>query len=141
MPHFSHAFFIERPLERVFAVATTARYWPDWHPATLGVGGDVDHPARLGDTIVERVNIGGREGEGTWTVVEADPPHRLALAATTGLGRLRIVYTLTQDAGRTRFQRDLSYEGGPPPLAALMEQQSAEGVRRLKALLEREIPA
>ena len=50
------------------------RFWPVWHPATRGVAGDVDHPAQLGDQIIEHVTIAGVEGSGTWTVVEYDRP-------------------------------------------------------------------
>jgi len=36
------------PPERVFDLVTTARYWPDWHPATLAVGGVTERPMALG---------------------------------------------------------------------------------------------
>ena len=44
MPTVSHHFVA------VFDVVTTAWYWTEWHPATRGIEGDVDHPARPGIT-------------------------------------------------------------------------------------------
>ena len=79
MPQVSHHFVVDRPIDAVFDVVTTARFWPDWHPATRGVEGDIDHPARLGDKITEHVTIAGIQGSGTWSVVELDRPHHLAL--------------------------------------------------------------
>jgi hypothetical protein len=67
MPRVSHHFVADRPIDAVFDVATTARFWPEWHPATRGVEGDIGHPARLGDQITEHVTIGGIQGSGTWT--------------------------------------------------------------------------
>ncbi len=79
MPSASHHFVADRPIDAVFDVVTTARFWPAWHPATRGVEGDVDHPAQLGDQIIEHVTIAGVDGSGTWTVVEYDRPYHLAL--------------------------------------------------------------
>ena len=140
MPSFSHQTVIERPIEAVFDAATTAKHWPQWHPATVGVGGQTERPAQLGDQIVERAVIGGRTGEGTWTVVERVRPYTLTLQSHTSLGEATIRYTLREEDGRTVFQRDLSYELGPPELEAVMEQQSAQAVRQLKMLLERLLP-
>jgi len=66
MPRVSHHFVTDRPLEAVFDIVTTARFWTEWHPATRSVEGDVDHPAQLGDQITEYVRIAGIEGSGTW---------------------------------------------------------------------------
>ena len=86
----SHEVVVDRVIGAVFDVVTTARYWPQWHPATRAVEGDIDRPARLGDEIIEHVTIAGREGFGTWTVVEHDPPNHLALESDTAMGHLRI---------------------------------------------------
>ena len=76
MPRVSHHFVVDRPIDAVFDVVTTARFWPEWHPATRGVEGDTGRPARFGDQITEYVTIAGIQGSGTWTAVEHD--HRLA---------------------------------------------------------------
>lgn len=142
MPKVSHHFVVERPIDAVFGVVSTARFWPEWHPATRGVDGDVDHPARLGDRIIEHVTIAGIEGTGTWTVVEHDPPHRLALETDLSAGRLRISYQFsTTEGGGTRFQRDLEFPPLGPEATAAMEAQSAQGIARLAGLVQREIPA
>jgi hypothetical protein len=142
MPSVSHYFVVDRPVGAVFDIVTTARFWTEWHPATRGVEGDVDHPARLGDQITEHVTIAGVQGTGTWTVVERDPPYHLALEASLAFGRLRISYQLSQTAsGGTRLQRDLDYPELGPQVSAAMEAQSADGAAALARLVEREIPA
>jgi Polyketide cyclase / dehydrase and lipid transport len=142
MPRVSHYLVVDRPVGAVFDVVTTGRFWTEWHPATRGVEGDVDHPARLGDQITEHVTIAGFDGSGTWTVVERDPPYRLALETSRQGGRLRISYQHSQMAsGGTRLQRDLDYLELGPQVSVAMQAQSAGGVIALARLLEREIPA
>ena len=142
MPRVSHHFVADRPIDAVFDVVTTARFWPEWHPATRGVEGDIDHPARLGDQIIEHVTIAGIQGSGTWTVVEHDRPHHLALETDLAFGHLRISYELTTvDGGRTRFQRDLDFPELGPQVSAAMETQSAEGIGCLARLVQRQAPA
>ena len=141
MPQVSHHFVTDRPIDGVFDIVTTARFWPVWHPATRGVEGDIDHPARLGDQITEHVTIAGIEGSGTWTVMQYDRPHHLALETDLAVGHLRISYQLTAlSGGGTRFQRDLDFPELGPQVSAAMEAQSAEGITSLARLVEREIP-
>ena len=141
MPRVSHHFVVDRPIGAVFDVVTTARFWTEWHPATRGVEGDVGHPARLGDQIIEHVTIAGIEGSGTWTVVEHDPPCHLALESNLAAGVMRISYQLSQAAGGgTRFQRDLDFPEFGPQVSAAMEAQSAEGIANLARLVRRELP-
>ena len=45
MPRVSHHFVTDRPIDAVFDIVTTARFWTGWHPATRAVEGDVNHPA------------------------------------------------------------------------------------------------
>ena len=140
MPRVSHHFVVDRPIGPVFDFVTTARFWPQWHPATRGVEGDIDHPARVGDRITEHVTVAGISGTGTWTVVECAPPHSLTLEADLGPARLRISYRLDPEAdGRTRFRRDLDFPELGPEIGAAMEEQSAAGVANLARLVEREV--
>ena len=142
MPRVSHHFVVDRPIDAVFNVVTTARFWPEWHPATRGVEGDIDHPARLGDKVTEHVTIAGIQGSGTWSVVELDRPHHLALETDLVFGHLRISYQLTTvDGGRTRFQRDLDFPELGPQVSAAMQAQSAEGITSLAHLVQRQVPA
>lgn len=141
MPRVSHHFVVDREIGAVFDVVTTARFWPEWHPATRGVEGDVGQPARLGDQIIEHVTIAGTRGSGTWTVVEHDRPHRLALETDLAVGHLRISYQLSQEtSGATWFQRDLDFPELGPEVSAAMEAQSAAGIANLARLVQREIP-
>jgi uncharacterized protein YndB with AHSA1/START domain len=140
--HLRHEIVVNRPLAAVFAVATTTRHWPQWHPATLRVEGAIDAPARLGDRIVEHVRIAGNEGSGTWVVTVCEPPHRLVLDSTdAGIGHVRISYTVTREGDGTRFVRELDLPPLSAPVQAAMDEQSAAGLSALAALLEREIPA
>ena len=142
MPQVSHHFVVDRPIDAVFDVVTTARFWPEWHPATRGVEGDIEHPARLGDKITEHVTIAGIQGSGTWSVVELDRPHHLALETDLAFGHLRISYQLIAvDGGRTRFQRDLDFPELGPQVSAAMQAQSAEGITSLAHLVQRQVPA
>jgi hypothetical protein len=141
MPRVSHHFIVDRPVAAVFDIVTTARFWPEWHPATRGVEGDIGQPARLGDKIIEHVTIAGIEGTGTWTVTEYGPPHRLALETDLAVGHLRIGYQLAAVPGGTRFQRDLDFPELGARVNAAMEAQSAEAIACLARLVEREIPA
>ncbi len=142
MPQVSHHFVVDRPIDAVFDVVTTARFWPEWHPATRGVEGDIEHPARLGDKITEHVTIAGIQGSGTWSVVELDRPQHLALETDLAFGHLRISYQLTAvDGGRTRFQRDLDFPELGPQVSAAMQAQSAEGITSLAHLVQRQVPA
>lgn len=140
MPRISHDLVVDRPVEAVFDLATTAKYWPEWHPATVRVEGDVDVPARLGSRITEYVNIGGLDGSGTWTVIAYQRPRRLVLAADTAIGHLEIAYSASVDADGTRFERTLTYPDLGEALDQIMEQQSAAAVANLKTLLERQLP-
>jgi hypothetical protein len=141
MPQVSHHFVVDRPIQAVFDVVTTVGFWPQWHPATRGVEGAIDHPARLGDRVTEHVTIAGIEGSGTWTVTEYDPPRHLALEADLAFGHLRISYRLEEaEGGATRFQRDLDFPQLGPNIEAVMEAQSAQGVASLARLVEREVP-
>jgi uncharacterized protein YndB with AHSA1/START domain len=141
MPRVSHHFTTDRPIDAVFDVVTTARHWTQWHPATRAVEGNIDHPARLGDQFTEHVTIAGVEGSGTWTVVEYDRPHHLALEADLAIGHLRISYELTTvDGGGTRFQRDLEFPDFGPVIGAAMEDQSAAGITNLAQLVRRQVP-
>src|SRR5438046_7082022 len=58
----------------VFDLITTARLWPQWHPATKGVGGGVERPYGLGDLIHERGRIGDKDCERTWNAGEYPRP-------------------------------------------------------------------
>jgi uncharacterized protein YndB with AHSA1/START domain len=136
---------IAAPPDRVFAYVTKAANWPRWHPQSRAVSGVVDRTPQPGEKTIEDFEIAGRKGRATWVSVAVDPPRRWEFEGRgEGGGGARIVYTLTATSGGTRFERDLTYRG--PNLAftvanalklrAVMEADSAEAVRRLKAAVE-----
>ncbi len=141
MPRVSQDFTVDRPIGAVFEIVTTARYWPDWHPATRAVDGDIGRPAQLGDKITEHATIAGVDGSGTWTVTEYDPPNHLALETNLAVGHLRISYHLaTNPDGTTSFRRDLDFPDLGQHINSVMQAQSAAGTASLARLVEQEIP-
>ncbi|MBV8233476.1 MAG: SRPBCC family protein [Planctomycetaceae bacterium] len=134
---------IRRPVAQVFAFATTPGNWPRWHPASLSVTGAVDHPLEVGEQVTEEFQYGGRRGTVVWTVRRRESPHVWSIDTEAADGTsATITYTLTPGPdGGTTFQRDLVFTAlnlqvdwaliGP-----LVEQQSAEALDRLKAVLE-----
>jgi hypothetical protein len=137
-----NAIHIDGPVEAVFDLVTTTRYWPQWHPATEAVGGVTDRPLALGDQIFESARIGGRLHEGTWTVAEHLRPVRVVLQI--GDGRIQITYRFAQFEQQTELRRELRYRpedfaGGatdPAALAERMHAQSQTALEQLKPLVE-----
>jgi hypothetical protein len=133
---------IDGSVERVFDLVTTTKYWTQWHPATIGVGGVTDRPLTLGDIVREQARIGGQVYEGDWTVAEHVRPSRLVLSA--GSGRLQIRYTFRPVGSATEFVRELEFNpadfargaADPASVEALMYRQSEEGLQKLKQLVE-----
>ena len=123
----------------VFDLITTARLWPQWHPATKGVGGVVERPYGLGDMIHERGRIGDKDFETTWKVVEYARPSKIVLQSQNA--PTRITYTFTPGKGMTVFTRKLEYEAenfaAVRELEKVMRDQSEQGVKQLKALVEK----
>lgn len=138
-----NAVTIDGPIDAVFDEVTTTRSWPDWHPATVAVGGVTDRPIALGDTIHERARIGGKEYEGDWTVVEHERPTRVVMSV---LGTAtRISYAFAADGtDSTRFTRTLEFDAAdfagsaaePAALEHLMFTQSEAALAKLKRLVE-----
>jgi uncharacterized protein YndB with AHSA1/START domain len=125
--------------EAVFDLITTARLWPQWHPATKAVGGVVERPYGLGDLIHERGRIGEKDFETTWKVVEHARPSKIVLQSQKA--PTRITYTFTAGKGSTAFTRKLEYQAesfsAVRELENVMRAQSERGVNQLKALVEK----
>jgi uncharacterized protein YndB with AHSA1/START domain len=123
----------------VFDLITTARLWPQWHPATKGVGGVVERPYGLGDLIHERGQIGDKEFQTTWKVVEHVRPSKIVLQSQTA--PTRITYTFTGGKGTTAFTRRLEYRADSfaavKELEKVMRDQSEQAVKQLKTLVEK----
>jgi hypothetical protein len=127
----------------VFDLVTTARFWPQWHPASRAVGGVTQRPFQLDDRIHERGQIAGSDFQVTWTVVEHVRLTRVVLQCDAPPAR--ITYAFRVRATGTEFQRALEYDPAAfraaaldeGKLAALLHAQSEEALGRLKALVER----
>jgi uncharacterized protein YndB with AHSA1/START domain len=130
---------INGPSKAVFDLITTARLWPQWHPATKGVGGVVERPYGLGDLIHERGRIGDKDFETTWKVIEHVRPSKIVLQSQKA--PTRITYTFTAGKGTTVFTRKLEYKpevfASVKELEKVMREQSEQGVTQLKALVEK----
>jgi hypothetical protein len=131
---------------RIFDLVTTAKYWTQWHPATLGVSGQIENPMSLGDVIRERAKIGQAIGENDWTVTEWERPNKVVLSMpATRLGDLKITYFFTPHKDGVEYTRELEYDasGFPSEVAKSIEQQmnsdSAEALKRIKALVEQQV--
>ena len=144
----ANSVLVRRPIAAVFDTATTARYWPRWHPASRRVSGATDHPLQLGEQITERAWIARLPGTLRWTCVAQDRPHRLALEAPGPPLHAWIVYTFDQRGPEVLVTRTFSYTITVPLggivdallVAGMMKKQATEAVVNLRALLEAEIP-
>lgn len=140
---------IERTPAEVYNYVTTPGNWPHWHPSSLGVSGATDHPLLVGEQVTEQFLVAGYQGTVVWTVVQRQAPLRWAISgkiADGGSGK--VSYRLTQVDGGTRFEREFEY-ARPNLLFALADRfslrakvtaESAEALRRLKAVLEGQLP-
>jgi len=142
MTQVSNTIQIHGPLAAVFDLVTTTRFWPQWHPATIGVGGVTERPFQLGDKIRERARIGAQTYEGSWTVIEHVRPIQVVLAS--GSGRNRIRYSFEQVGEVVHYRRALEYHpedfaasvADPALLETLMFTQSEQALQKVKALVE-----
>jgi hypothetical protein len=137
---------VARPVEQVFDYVTTSGNWPQWHPSSLGVRGATERPMQVGEQVTEEFFVAGRRGSVVWTVTDCDPPRRWDIDGQI-VGRSSggiITYALTPVDGGTRFEREFVYMM-PNALFSLFDRliyrrrvqaESAEALRRLKAVLE-----
>lgn len=131
---------INGSLEAIFDLVTTTRFWPQWHPATSGVGGVTERPMQLGDKVRERAIIGGKTYEGNWTVVDHTRPARVVLLMESG--RIKISYSFQANGSATEFKRELEFypedfgAADPIALGKFMHAQSEQALAKLKTLVE-----
>jgi hypothetical protein len=140
-----HEIEVATPAGDAFAFVSTARNWERFHPMTLGVRGDVDHPAVAGEEIVEYATT--RPSTLVWRVLDHVPGERWSLRGWLQFGRLWrrevavLTYTFAPSGEGTRIRREMTYEPGWfAPLLPLVrgrtERQCEDALRRLKAALE-----
>lgn len=141
---------IARSPGAVFDYVTTPGNWPRWHPSSLAVAGATDHSLRMGEVVDEDFIVAGYQGRVRWTVVQRQAPQRWAIAGKIEEGGSgKVSYRLTAVDGGTLFEREFEY-ARPNLLFLLADQlrvrrqvtaESAEALRRLKAVLEGQAPA
>src|SRR5471032_3712126 len=129
----------------VYAYVTTPANWPRWHPSSLAVMGATDHPLRIGEQVSEDFLVAGYAGRVQWTVTQREVP-----TAWTINGKIKdggsgqVSYHLTPTSEGTLFERDFDYArpnllfvlADTFKLHRLIDAESAEALRRLKAALE-----
>lgn len=129
-------------IEPIFDLATSARYWPQWHPASRAVAGVLQRPYLLGDVIHERAEFLGHVVNVTWRIAEHRRPTHVVLQATNATAR--IVYAFQPEQDAVLFTRSLNYDAeilravfsDEKKLHELMAQQSQHSLQKLKELIE-----
>lgn len=140
-----HSITINRPLQQVFDYATTPMHWPEWHPSSLRLSGDIRQSAPSGARFEEDIRAAGREGHAIWQVTDrtADVSWKATARLNNGV-TLSVSYLVSGDENTTRFQRILRYDLPNPWLKFLnflvlgrrVERESARSLRQLKERLE-----
>ena len=137
---------IRKPIEQVFDYVTTPDNWPQWHPSSEWVNGEMNRSLQVGEQVTEAFAIAGRRERVVWTVREYQAPRRWmigGLVKGNQSGRT-ITYTLSSRIDGTTLEREFIYSM-PGPLLALLdwlilrrrvETESHEALRRLKMVLE-----
>jgi hypothetical protein len=143
--HILTAASIGRAPATLFDFVTTPVHWPAWHPSSLSVSGQTDHPLDIGEQVTEEFRVAGRRGRVVWTVTAREYPAKWSIdGVIDGRAAGTVTYTLTQEANGTRFQREFTY-GAPSlwfaianrlVLRSKIQSESDEAVARLKILLE-----
>jgi uncharacterized protein YndB with AHSA1/START domain len=136
---------IDRPPAVVFDFVTTPGHWPAWHPSSLSVSGQTDHPLNVGEKVTESFRVAGRRGVVVWTVRQRDPPRKWSIdGEIDGKFAGTVTYRLAPDASGTRFTREFTYRAPSLWFALIngivlrkkIQSESDEAVARLKQLLE-----
>src|SRR5579859_2416364 len=102
--------YIAYPVEEVYNFVTTPGNWPSWHPSSIAVTGDADHPQVVGEQCTEEFMVAGRQGKAVWTVTEREYPSRWVIRGMVeGRSRGVVSYMLRPEGNGTRFERTFIY--------------------------------
>ncbi len=134
---------IDGNLEGVFDIITTARFWPQWHPATTEVGGVTQRPYQLGDRIHERGRIRNKDYLITWKVTEYIRPTHVVLRSERSAAE--ITYSFHENVYKTVFERNLEFRMEDlddlmltrDQVVGLMKAQSESAVNEVKNSVEK----
>ena len=134
---------IDVPCAVVYEFVTNPHQWGSWHPATAAVRAAPHRPLRVGESVVESIRAAGRRFEAHWVVQVAQEPRWWRIETETSRGCARIDYELDATSTGCFFRRTLQYRtaGAWRVLDGtvtrwLLERQSRQALRRLRALLE-----
>ena len=137
----THEIVIGAPPEAVFDYVCNPHSWPEWLAASHEIDG-TDRPLKLGETFREQWQI--RRGMITlnWTVTESERPNAWTCKAHTDfIGPIVIRYGFANEAGRTRYRRELSNPDRPnePTEDQLkrMDEEAWIGLENIKKQVER----
>lgn len=140
---------IGRPPADVFNYVTTPIHWPEWHPSSLAVSGNVDHSLLIGETVLEDFRVAGRQGRVTWRVAAREPDRLWQISGDIeGREAGQVTYRLTATDAGTHFVREFDYRSANLLFALLnrlslrgqIDAESQQAVRQLKARLEAASP-
>lgn len=139
---------IGRAPSAVFEFVTTPAHWPAWHPSSLSVQGETDHPLDVNEQVTEEFRVAGRRGRVVWTVTVKTYPVTWSIdGVIDGRAAGTVTYMLTPTASGTHFVREFTYRApslwfalvNRIVLKGTIQSESDEAVTRLKRLLESDV--
>ncbi|MDZ4813046.1 MAG: SRPBCC family protein [Pseudomonadota bacterium] len=142
-----HYISIAVELNSAFDFVRTPGHWPNWHPSSLRLYGDVNRRLGVGDSFEEDICAAGRKARLRWQVVTCVPPTLWTAHARADNGvLLQLSYRLAQHGDRVHFKRELSYRVSGWWLNLLnfmllrrrIAAESKISLSQLRTLLERE---
>jgi uncharacterized protein YndB with AHSA1/START domain len=140
-----HDILIDAPPEAVFDYVCNPHSWPEWLAASHKIEGP-DQPLGLGQTFREEWQIRRGTIELHWAVTESNRPTAWTCRAETDfMGPIVIRYSFADEAGRTRYTRELSNPDRPsePTQDQLtrMDEEARIGLDNIKKQVERRFAA
>lgn len=140
-----HDILIDALPEAVFDYVCNPHSWPRWLAASHEIDGP-DRPLNTGETFREQWQIRRGMISLDWTVTESARPKVWACRADTEfIGPIVIRYTFANDAGRTRYTRELTNPDRPiePTKDQLsrMDEEARIGLANIKSLVEARLAA
>ena len=128
MPSIKNKIVIERPIEKVFDLATTTKHRPTWHTQCLKVKGSTENPIQLNEKASEIVNLLGKKKRVEWTCVFYERPTKLILESKSSQISSTIEYTFIKENGAIEFTRFLEYQF--QPLLKILELITFRAMRK-----------
>ena len=136
---------IDAPPEIVFDYVCNPHSWPEWLAASHRIESP-DRPLTLGESFREQWQIRRGIIVLNWTVTESERPIAwTCMAETDFIGPIVIRYTFANEAGRTRFRREVANPDRPTVASGdqlkRMDEEALTGLGNIKRLVERRFAA